>query len=93
LITTFALTLLTSNSFGNELYKWVDSFGNVTYTDSPPPDSAQDSEEVALGDIELVDENSDEEPKEFTDQFQQQDGEPEETESAVEEQTTEDQIQ
>jgi hypothetical protein len=93
LITTFALTLFTSTSIGSELYKWVDSFGNVTYTDSPPPDSAQDSEEVALGDIELVDEKSDEEQKEITDQLQQLDGGSAESEPEAQEETTGNQIQ
>ena len=93
LITVFALSLFTSTSFGNELYKWVDAFGNVTYTDTPPPDSAQASEEVALGDVELVDEKSDEEQTEITDQLQQLDGVPEEAEPEVQEETTETETQ
>ena len=93
LITAFALTLVSSTSFASELFKWVDAYGNVTYTDTPPPDSAQAAEEVALGDIELVDERSDEEQKEITNQLQQLDGESKETEPEVQEETTENQIQ
>jgi len=43
-IALLALTLASQAVFGEELYRWVDAEGNVTYSDTPPPPDVASAE-------------------------------------------------
>jgi glutaredoxin len=43
--------------FADQLYKWVDQQGNVTYQSSPPPDGAMNVEKSALTSEPVADED------------------------------------
>jgi len=61
LLIALPITIFSTNAVAQKLYKWVDSKGNISYQDQPPPENAKVLEEKTVattGDVASSTSNS-----------------------------------